>query len=104
GAPLLSVYRPFPIERAHPGAELAARAAEAAGRQGKYFEMHDRIFDRELPIGRPELIGSARDLGLDMARFERDLDSDDVRARIDADVSDGRENGVSGTPTLFVDG
>ena len=104
GDRLVYVYRPFPIERANPGAELAARAAEAAGRQGKFFEMHDRLFDRDLPIGRPELVESARELGLDMDRFVRDLDSDDVRARVEADVADARDNGVSGTPTLFVDG
>jgi NhaA family Na+:H+ antiporter len=98
------VYRYFPIERAHPGAELVARAAEAAGRQGKFYEMHDWIFDHELPIGRRELIEGARAVGLDMQRFERDLDSGEVAARVAADVADGRENGVSGTPTLFVDG
>ncbi len=98
------VYRYFPLERANPGAELAARAAEAAAKQGKFFEMHDRIFDRELPVGRAELVASAGEIGLDMDRFMRDLDSDDTRARVEADISDGRNNGVTGTPTLFVDG
>jgi NhaA family Na+:H+ antiporter len=101
---LVYVFRPFPIEGANPGAELAARAAEAADRQGKFFEMHDRIFDHELPVGRPELLEAARDIGLDVARFEADLDSDDVRALVEQEVSDGRDDGVTGTPTLFVDG
>ena len=101
---LVYVYRYFPIERANPGAELAARAAEAAGRQGRFFEMHDWLFDHEPPIGRAELVAAARELGLDVARFERDLDSDEVRARVDADISAGRDDGVTGTPTLFVDG
>lgn len=104
GDRLVYVYRYFPIERANPGADLSARAVEAAGRQGRFFEMHDRVFDRQLPIGRPELLAIARDLGLDVDRFERDLDSDDVRARVEHDVSDGRNNGVTGTPTMFVDG
>jgi Na+:H+ antiporter, NhaA family len=104
GGRFVYVFRHFPIERANPGAELAAQAAEAAGRQGKFFEMHDRLFDRELPIGRDELLASAREIDLDMERFERDLDSDSVRERIAADVSGGRTNGVTGTPTLFVDG
>jgi NhaA family Na+:H+ antiporter len=104
GERFVYVFRHFPIERANPGAELAAQAAEAAARQGKFFEMHDQLFDRELPIGRDELIASARALDLDMDRFARDLDSDAVRARVDADVSGGRNNGVTGTPTLFVDG
>jgi Na+:H+ antiporter, NhaA family len=98
------VFRHFPIERANPGAELAAQATEAAGRQGKFFVMHDRLFDRELPIGREELIAIARELDLEMDRFERDLDSEAVRERVAADVSGGRNNGVTGTPTLFVDG
>ena len=101
---LVYVFRYFPIERANPGAELAAYAAEAAGRQGKFFEMHDRIFDHELPIGRDELLAAARELELDIDRFERDLASDDVRTRVQGDVSGGRDNGVTGTPTLFVDG
>jgi NhaA family Na+:H+ antiporter len=101
---LVYVFRYFPLERANPGAELAARAAEAAGRQGRFFEMHDRIFDHELPVGRDDLTEAAREIGLDIARFERDLDSGAVRARVDEDVSDGRDNGVTGTPTMFVDG
>src|SRR5262249_44541095 len=101
---LVYVYRFFPIERANPGAELAAHAAEAAGRQGRFFEMHDRIFDRELPIGRADLLALARELDLDMAQFLRDLDSHEVRARVERDVSEGRTNGVTGTPTMFVDG
>jgi NhaA family Na+:H+ antiporter len=98
------VFRHFPIERAHPGAELAARAAEAAGRQDKFFEMHDRIFDHELPIGRTELVEAARAIGLDVERFESDLDSDEVRARVEADMTEGRDNGVTATPTFYVDG
>jgi NhaA family Na+:H+ antiporter len=104
GDRLVYVYRHFPNERANPGAELAARAAEAAARQGRFFEMHDGIFDRDLPIRRPELIAIAGRIGVDVERFERDLDGDPVRARVDQDVVEGRENGVTGTPTLFVDG
>jgi NhaA family Na+:H+ antiporter len=104
GDRLVYVFRYFPLERANPGAELAARAAEAAGRQGRFFEMHDRIFDHELPVGRSELIEAARAIDLDVARFERDLDSAAVRARVEEDVSAGRNDGVTGTPTMFVDG
>lgn len=104
GDRLVYVFRHFPIERANPGAELAARAAEAAGRQGKFFEMHDRIFDHELPIRRAELIDAAHGIGLDIERFEGDLDSDTARERVERDVSEGRDNGVTGTPTIFVDG
>jgi NhaA family Na+:H+ antiporter len=104
GDRLVYVFRHFPNERAHPGAELAARASEAAARQGRFFEMHDGLFDREPPISAPDLVDLARAIGLDVARFARDLESDEVRARVEQDLADGRQNGVTGTPTLFVDG
>ncbi len=104
GDRLVYVYRQFPNERANPGAELAARASEAAALQGRFFEMHDALFDRDLPIGRRELLELARAIGLDVERFGRDLDGDEVRSRVARDVDSGRENGVTGTPTLFVDG
>jgi NhaA family Na+:H+ antiporter len=103
GERIVYVFRHFPSERAHPGAELAARATEAAALQGRFFEMHDGIFDHDLPIGRTELTDLARRLDLDVERFARDLESEEVRARVERDVREGRENGVSGTPTLFVD-
>ena len=104
GDRLVYVFRHFPNERAHPGAELAARAAEAAARQGRFDELHDRIYAREPPIGEQELFDLARDIPLDVDRFARDLASDEVRARVAEDLAGGRENGVTGTPTLFVDG
>lgn len=103
GDRLVYVFRHFPNERANPGANLAARAAEAAGRQGHFFEMHDAIFDRALPIQKSDLREIARGVGLDVNRFESDLASDDVRARVDQDLAEGRNDGVTGTPTLFVD-
>ncbi len=104
GDRMVYVFRHFPNEQANPGANLAARASEAAALQGRFFEMHDAIFDHELPIGRTALLHLARAIGLDPSRFESDLDSEAVRARVERDVEDGRENGVTGTPTLFVDG
>ena len=104
GDRLVYVFRHFPNERANPGAELAARASEAAARQGRFFEMHDKIFDRTLPIGKAELIEMARAIGLDIDEFERDLESDEVRGRVERDQREGHRNGVTGTPTLFVDG
>jgi NhaA family Na+:H+ antiporter len=104
GDRMVYVFRHFPNEHANPGADLAARASEAAALQGRFFEMHDALFDHELPIGRTELLELAKATGLDPSRFEGDLDSEPVRARVERDVEDGRENGVTGTPTLFVDG
>jgi NhaA family Na+:H+ antiporter len=104
GDRLVYVFRYFPNERVHPGAELVARASEAAGLQGRFWEMHDGLFDRAPPITRDDTLDLARTIGLDVEQFSRDLDSDEVRVRVEEDLSDGRRNGVTQTPTLFVDG
>jgi NhaA family Na+:H+ antiporter len=104
GDRLAYVFRHFPLEDAHPGAELVARASEAAAKQRRFWEMHDALFDREPPITRHEVLELARATGLDLDQFTRDLENDDVRARVEEDLADGRRNGVAGTPTLFVDG
>jgi NhaA family Na+:H+ antiporter len=104
GDRLLYVFRHFPNERAHPGAERIARATEAAGKQGKFWELHDWIYDSEEPVTEARVIEQARVLGLDMARFAADLESADSQEHVERDLADGRHNGVTGTPTLFVDG
>ena len=104
GERLAYVFRQFPNERSHPGATFIARATEAADRQGQFWAMHDRIYGQEPPLGEKEVLEIARGLGLDMERFGRDVESDEVRRRVDEDLADGRRNGVTGTPTLFVDG
>jgi len=78
--------------------------AEAAGRQHRFWEMHDALYGHEPPLDRATLLGIAKSLGLDMARFERDLDDLELAARVEEDLADGRRNGVTGTPTIFVDG
>ena len=98
------VFRHFPNERAHPGAQFFSRVAEAAGNQGRFWEMHDWLYDHEPPLTRDDALAYARELGLDMARFNRDLDSEATRRRVDDDLDEGRRHGVTGTPTLFVDG
>jgi len=98
------VFRHFPNERVHPGAELMSRVAEAAGRQGKYWEMHDALYSHTTPLSEAAALKEAEGLGLDMARFRRDLDDPKLRKRIEEDVADGRKNGVTGTPTIFIDG
>jgi NhaA family Na+:H+ antiporter len=98
------VFRHFPNERIHPGAEFAARAAEAAGNQGRFWEMHDRLYDEKPPFGEDRIREIARELGLDMDRFERDLNAAETRARVEADLDEARREGVTGTPTIFIDG
>ena len=104
GERLAYTYRYFPNERAHPGAELMSQGAEAAGRQGRFWEMYDALFQREPPLNRSILLEIAAAMGLDMERFRRDLEDAGLRQRIEEDLADGRRNGVTATPTIFVDG
>jgi NhaA family Na+:H+ antiporter len=104
GDRLVYVFRHFPNEHAHPGAELVARAAEAAAKQGKFWPMHDRVFGREPPITERVLLDFAGELGLDLDRFTADMRGDEARKSVEEDLEEGRANGVTGTPTLFVDG
>jgi NhaA family Na+:H+ antiporter len=104
GERLAYTYRYFPNERAHPGAELMSLGAEAAGRQGRFWEMYDALFQREPPLNRSILLEMAASLGLDVERFKRDLEDPGLRQRIEGDLADGRRNGVTATPTIFVDG
>jgi NhaA family Na+:H+ antiporter len=104
GKRLAYVFRHFPNERAHPGAEFLARAAEAAGKQGRFWEMHDWVYEHDLPVMPDDVLAFARSLGLDMARFNRDIEAGETRRRVTEDVAEGRRNGVTGTPTVFMDG
>lgn len=103
------VYRHYPLD-SHPHAEIAAQAAEAAGKQGKFWEMHDLIFNQQkdwserVGSARSIFIGYGREIGLDMARFEADLDSKEVRQAVEADRRSGDRLGVDGTPTFFLNG
>lgn len=98
------VFRHFPNERAHPGAELMSIGSEAAARQGRFWEMHDAIYGHELPLDESTLLQMASSVGLDMEQFRRDLADPALRRRVEQDLSDGRRNGVTGTPTIFIDG
>jgi NhaA family Na+:H+ antiporter len=104
GERLAYTFRHFPNERAHPGAEFASIASEAAARQGKFWEMHDGLFGRDPPITEATVLEVAQGAGLDMQRFRRDVADPKLRARVEEDLAEGRRNGVSGTPTIFIDG
>jgi protein-disulfide isomerase len=97
------VYKNFPLDF-HADAPLAHRAAAAAGVQGKFWEMHDLIFQHQRAIKRADLLGFATELKLDISRFERDLNDPDLKANIDADREEGANIGVTGTPTFVVNG
>jgi Na+:H+ antiporter, NhaA family len=96
-------FRHFPNEQAHPGATFIACAAEAAALQGRFWEMHDALYTQELPLGPEQVVQIAREIGLDMDAFARDVELDETRRRVELDRADGRRNGVTGTPTLYVD-
>jgi len=89
--------------RFHQSADLAARAALAAKEQGKFWEFHDKLFAADKL--NPDIIKKiALDLKLDMARFEKDLNSPRIRARLEKDLLDAQKAGVTGTPTVYING
>ena len=102
--PVRVVQRHFPVRSSHPRAFPAACAAEAAGRQGAFWEMHDALFDDQGRLEDPHLWARAERLGLDVARFDADRRDESVAARIAADFRGGVRAGVPTTPTLFHDG
>jgi protein-disulfide isomerase len=96
------VLRDFPIVSVHPLAFKAAEAANCAGDQGKYWEMHDQLFANQKALTPPDLSRHARAVGLDMARFQPCLDSGRQTAKIRADIQDGILLGVKSTPTFLL--
>ena len=97
-------FRHFPLTSIHPHALAASRAAEAASLQGRFWEMHDTLYHRQKALEDDDLRSYARELGLDLARFDADRAGEAALARIRRDVTSGRAAGVPGTPTLFIDG
>jgi protein-disulfide isomerase len=104
GKKLRFVFRNMPLKEVHPHAELAAEAAEAAAAQGKFWEMHDALYENQDRLG-PALVAElAANLELDVARFATDLREGRVRPRVRADFMSGVKSGVAGTPTFYIDG
>ena len=98
------VWRHLPLTDVHPHALLAAEGAEAAARQGKFWQMHDQLLDHQGALTAKDLIRYAGELGLDIEQFTRDLRSHVGEAKIAADVDSADLSGVSGTPTFFING
>jgi protein-disulfide isomerase len=96
------VFRHFPVRSSHPRAWAAAAAAEAAARQGRFWEMHDLLFSDQGRLEDPHLWRRARALGLDLERFDADRRSDQVEGRIRRDFEAGVRGGIVTTPTLIV--
>jgi Na+/H+ antiporter NhaA len=98
------VWRHLPLNDVHPHAQLAAEAAEAAGEQGRFWEMHDLMFSHQDALTLRDIIGYAQDLDLDLERFKGHLRKRRAAGHIADDVESADLSGVSGTPTFFIDG
>ena len=97
------VFKQFPLDT-HSQAGLAAEAALAAQAQGKFWEMHDKMYANFRTITRVRILAWAKEIGLDMNHFQADLDSHKYRSRVDSEAKQGDQAGVEGTPTFFLDG
>lgn len=104
GPNLRFIFRHYPLRDTHPHAQVAAEAAEAAGAQGKFWEMHDRLFEHQAALDERSLMRHARKIGLDEMRLERELAAKTHARRVERDIESGRAGGVRGTPSLFING
>jgi protein-disulfide isomerase len=98
------VFRHLPLPNRHPHALAAAEAAEAAAAQGRFWEMHDLLFAHQGDLEPDDLRGYARELGLDLERFNADLAGHRMRARVEEDLESAERSGARGTPAFFLNG
>jgi protein-disulfide isomerase len=104
GQQLRFVFRHFPLSSVHPHARHAAEAAEAAAAQGKFWDMHDLLFEHQAMLDEDLLVQYAKLLNLDTERFQRELVLHAYAHRVSEDAESGRHSRVSGTPTFFING
>lgn len=104
GAEMVFAFRHFPLVSQHPYAWHAAHAAEASARQGRFWEMHERLLSHQHHLTHDDLLAHAVALGLDADSFERDLGDPQVAEKVREDALGGVRSGVHGTPTFFVNG
>jgi protein-disulfide isomerase len=104
GDSLRFVFRNFPLSEVHPYAFAAAEAAEAADAQGKFWEMHDMLYENQERLEPKALVSYAKRIGLDVERFVKDVNEGTFAARIKHDFQTGVMSGVNGTPSLFING
>jgi len=98
------VFRNFPIQQLHPHAEQAAEAAEAAAAQGRFWEMYECLLRPSSRLDLDSLLSYARDLGLEVDRFSREVTGRAYAQKIERDLREGVRNGVNATPKFYVDG
>ena len=104
GEGLRFVFRHFPQNSVHPRASVAAQAAEAAHAQGKFWSMHDMLFEHQADLAEADLVQYALRVGLEVYRFEADLSAERFAPRVREDFESGQASGVTGTPTFFING
>jgi protein-disulfide isomerase len=104
GSNLRIVFRDFPLAESHPHAEHAAEAAQAAAAQGRFWEMHDTLFEHQSALDDSHLVAYASRLELDPTKFESELRAHAHRARVREEFNGGVRSGVNGTPTFFING
>jgi len=104
GDDLCFAYRNFPLTNVHPHAEQAAEAAEAAGAQGRFWEMHDMLFENQDALEDDDLVRYAEALGLDAAQLIGEVLAGTYEARVREDFKYGVRGGVNGTPSFFING
>jgi protein-disulfide isomerase len=104
GDQMCFVFRNFPLTQVHPHAEEAAEAAEAAGAQGKFWEMHDLLYENQDALEPEDLVQYARALKLDLKRFVLEMREHVYVERVREDFRSGVRSGVNGTPTFFING
>ncbi len=96
------VVRNLPLESIHPDALRAAEAAECAGDQGKYWQMHEKLFGNQQALGAPELVRYAKEAGAEAATFQKCLETAPHQGKIRQDLADAQAAGITGTPTFFL--
>jgi protein-disulfide isomerase len=104
GGDVRFAYRHFPLSHVHPHAQLAAQAAEAAGAEHFFWEMHHMLFEHPNALGPDDLVSYARALGLDVVRFAQELRFQIYLQKVRGDFESGVRSGVTGTPTFFING
>lgn len=104
GTNLVFIFRNFPLRKIHPHAYPAAIATEAAARQGKFWEMHDIIFENQGTLAPENILDFAESIGLDVPRFKKDILDEALYNKARRDFESGMKSGVNRTPTFFVNG
>ena len=104
GNELRFVFRNFPLDQIHPQAFTAAVATEAAARQGKFWEMHDIIFENQERLAAEDIFSYAKQIGIDLEKFAADIQLTELSDKVEADFESGLRSGVNATPSFFVNG